>query len=142
MVAASLEGRCHCAKTVTPATRVTRWPARPEGCKAQTSRRIANTHTEYPSELPNCCCAAGPDCRRHGRFADLGENPVVLTDRPLIALLLSLMLTGLQRACALLSGPDHAVAQAFIARKATFFVAIIRSILAHFIHAPTLRPLA
>ena len=37
-------------------------------------------------------------CRMHGRLADLGENPVFLTDRPLIAPLLSLMLTGLQRA--------------------------------------------
>ena len=121
MLAASLEGRCHSAENVTPATRANKWPARPEDCKAQTSRRIANTQTEYPSELPNACRAARTTCRRHGRLADLGENQVFLTDRPLIALLLSLMLTGLQRACALLSSPDHAAAQAFIARTATFF---------------------
>ena len=62
-----------------------------------------------------------------------------ITDSPVTVLLFSLMLTSLQRACALLSGLNHALVQVFTALNATDCVASLRSTLAHPIHAPTPR---
>ena len=62
-----------------------------------------------------------------------------ITDSPVTVVLLSLMLTSLQRACALLSGLNHAAVQVFTALGATDFVANFRSTLTHPIHAPTPR---
>ena len=76
------------------------------------------------------------------RFADLGENHVFLTDSSVTVFVLSLMLTGLQRASALLLRPNHAVVLIFTTRYAIYFVATFRSTLAYPIHAPTPRHLA
>ena len=67
------------------------------------------------------------------------ETTFFSTDSLVTVFLLSLMLTGLQRASALLSRPNHAVVRIFTSLHATHFVANFRSTLAHPIHAPTPR---